>query len=80
MGRRSEDVRNVALFGHGNSGKTALVDALAYLTKVSTRHGNSADGTSISNSEAEEKDGSEEQSKARQSWHEGSLEIVAQAG
>ncbi len=56
MGRSSDKIRNVALIGHGSSGKTALVDALALKTKVSTRHGNSADGTSISNSEPEEKE------------------------
>lgn len=56
MGRSSEKIRNVALIGHGSSGKTALVDALALKTKVATRHGNSADGTSISNSEPEEKE------------------------
>jgi elongation factor G len=56
MAQRAHDVRNVVLFGHGNTGKTALVDALAHHTRVSTRRGDSADGTSISNSEPEEKD------------------------
>ena len=56
MAHRSEDIRNVALFGHGDSGKTGLVDALAVLTKVAQRHGNSADGSSISNIEPEEKE------------------------
>ena len=49
-------IRNLVLLGHGNSGKTALVDALAYTTKISPRHGDSADGTSISDTEHEEKD------------------------
>lgn len=56
MAHRPEDIRNIALFGHGGSGKTAIVDALAYQTKVTTRQGDSADGTSISNSEPEEKE------------------------
>lgn len=56
MAHRSEDIRNVALFGHGDSGKTGLIDALAVLTKVVQRHGNSADGSSISNIEPEEKE------------------------
>jgi elongation factor G len=56
MAHRPEDLRNVGLFGHAGSGKTALVDALAFQCKVSGRHGNSADGTSISNGEPEEKE------------------------
>lgn len=56
MSHPSQDLRNLALLGHGNTGKTALVDALAVHTKVANRHGDSADGTSISNTEPEEKD------------------------
>ncbi|MGE3172968.1 MAG: elongation factor G [Planctomycetota bacterium] len=56
MAHSSEDIRNIALIGHGHSGKTAVVDALAFHTKVSQRQGNSADGTSISNNEPEEKE------------------------
>ena len=56
MSHHPSDIRNIALFGHGGSGKTALVDALAVTTKVSNRHGDSADGTSISNTEPEERE------------------------
>ena len=56
MAHRSDDIRNIVLFGHGDSGKTGLVDALAVMTKVTQRHGNSADGSSFSNSEPEEKE------------------------
>ena len=56
MAHRPEDIRNVALFGHSSSGKTALVDALALKTGISGRHGSTADGTSISDNEPEEKD------------------------
>jgi len=52
----SEDLRNVALIGHGHSGKTALVDAVAHFCKLTSRLGSVADGTSISNTEPEEKD------------------------
>ena len=55
MSHPSKDIRNLGLLGHGNSGKTALVDALALHTKVTNRHGDSADGTSASNTEPEEK-------------------------
>lgn len=56
MSHPSQDLRNLVLLGHGNTGKTALVDALAVHTKVSNRQGDSADGTSISNTEPEEKE------------------------
>ncbi len=51
-----EDIRNLAILGSGHSGKTALLDALAFATKVAARHGKSTDGTSISDSEPEERE------------------------
>jgi elongation factor G len=56
MAHSSEDLRNLALIGHGHSGKTAVVDAIAFHTKAISRLGNSADGSSISNTEPEEKE------------------------
>ena len=56
MSNQSSGIRNVALFGHGGTGKTAIIDALAVVTNVSNRHGDSAEGTSISNTEVEEKE------------------------
>ncbi|MFY9343880.1 MAG: elongation factor G [Planctomycetota bacterium] len=56
MAHASEDIRNVALIGHGHSGKTALVDAIAHHCKLTTRLGTTADGSSISNTEPEEKE------------------------
>ncbi len=56
MVHRSQDIRNIALIGGSSSGKTALVDALAFVTKASTRHGNSLDGTSVSDTQPEEKE------------------------
>jgi elongation factor G len=52
----SEGIRNVALIGHGHTGKTALVDAIAHHCKLTTRLGSIADGSSISNTEPEEKE------------------------
>lgn len=51
-----EDIRNFAILGAGHSGKTALVDAVAFATKVSARHGSTHDGSSISDTEPEEKE------------------------
>jgi elongation factor G len=50
------DIRNVLVAGHGTSGKTALVDAMLFASKTVTRRGNTADGSSFSDFEKEEKD------------------------
>jgi len=56
MARSQDDIRNVALIGHGHAGKTALLDAIAFHSKLTTRLGSTADGSSISNTEPEERD------------------------
>jgi len=43
----SNAIRNVAVIGHGASGKTALVDALAFVAGSSKRHGSVPDGTAL---------------------------------
>src|SRR5947209_6161395 len=40
------DIRNVALAGHGASGKTSLADALLFAAGATTRKGSVDDGTS----------------------------------
>src|SRR5215218_6773557 len=49
------DIRNIALAGHGASGKTSLADALLFTAGATERRGSVDDGTSISDSEDEEK-------------------------
>ncbi len=49
------DIRNIALAGHGASGKTTLADALLFTAGATERRGNVDDGTSISDVEDEEK-------------------------
>lgn len=56
MAHSSDQIRNVVLFGHNAAGKTAVLDALAFKCKVTARLGNTADGTSISDTEPEEKE------------------------
>jgi elongation factor G len=43
----SSAIRNVAFVGHGASGKTTLVDALAFVGGSSRRHGSIKDGTTL---------------------------------
>ena len=50
----TDKIRNVAVLGHGGAGKTSLVEAMAYLTGLTTRLGNVADGTTISDYDKEE--------------------------
>src|SRR5437016_12769424 len=49
-----EDIRNVALVGHGAAGKTSLADALLFKAGAVTRRGSVDDGTSISDYDDEE--------------------------
>jgi elongation factor G len=49
------DIRNVALAGHGASGKTSLADALLFTGGATTRKGSVDDGTSLLDVDEEEK-------------------------
>jgi len=49
------DIRNIALAGHGASGKTSLADAMLHAAGATVRRGSVDEGTSASDSEDEEK-------------------------
>ena len=51
---RTDEVRNVVLLGHGGSGKTSLVEAMAYVSGATNRMGKVADGNTISDFDKEE--------------------------
>ncbi len=51
---RGTEIRNIAVVGHGASGKTSLVDALAFVSGSTKRHGSVRDGTALTDYAAEE--------------------------
>ncbi len=50
----SDAIRNVAFVGHGAAGKTTLVDALAFVAGTTRRHGSIKDGTTLTDTSADE--------------------------
>jgi elongation factor G len=51
---KSNEIRNVAVVGHGSSGKTTLVDALSFVAGTSKRHGTIKEGSTLTDTTQEE--------------------------
>ena len=43
----TDRIRNIAVLGHGGSGKTSLIEALCFVSGTSNRHGNVNNGTAL---------------------------------
>ena len=50
----ANEIRNIALLGHGGSGKTSLAEQMLFMTKGSDRLGRTADGNTVCDYDAEE--------------------------
>ena len=50
----TDKIRNVVLLGHGGCGKTSLVEAMAFLSGMTSRMGTVEKGNTISDYEKEE--------------------------
>ena len=54
MSYEPKNIRNIAILGHGNSGKTTLVENMLYMTGAIDRQGKVTDGNTVCDYDAEE--------------------------
>lgn len=50
----TKNIRNIALLGHGDCGKTAIAESMLYLSKATDRMGRTADGNTVCDFDPEE--------------------------
>ena len=50
----TENIRNIAILGHGSSGKTCLAESMLFLTGATDRLGKISDGNTVGDSDSEE--------------------------
>src|SRR5215211_7814232 len=82
MSHPADRIRNVALVGHRGSGKTSLHEALMFEAGATTRLGSVADGTTVSDSDDDEKSRgmSISASLASFSWHGVKVNLIDTPG
>lgn len=51
---KMDAIRNVAVMGHGKSGKTTMVEAMLYNAKATDRFGKVTDGNTVTDCDPEE--------------------------
>ncbi|MDA1213279.1 MAG: elongation factor G [Planctomycetota bacterium] len=51
-----EDIRNIVFVGHGESGKTSLIDAMLFKAGATSRHGSVDDHTSVLDTDEDERE------------------------
>src|SRR5437588_6009277 len=78
----ADRIRNVALVGHRGAGKTSLHEALLFEAGVTTRLGSVTDGTTVSDSDADEQARQMSISAALSSfdWHERKINLIDTPG
>jgi elongation factor G len=78
----TDRIRNVAVLGHGGSGKTTLVDALCFVTGSTNRKGNVQDGTAVTMYTDEEIDHgiSIQTSVAHAAWRDTKINLLDTPG
>ena len=79
---KTEDIRNLAVVGHGSTGKTTLAEALLFAAGVTKRMGSVDDGSSLFDFEADEKErkSSIDLAIAHCSWEGRELNIIDTPG
>lgn len=50
----ADKIKNIVITGHGNAGKTSLVEAMLYHSGATDRMGKTADGTAVCDFDPEE--------------------------
>ncbi|HWK26810.1 MAG TPA: elongation factor G [Solirubrobacter sp.] len=82
MPHAADRIRNVALVGHRGSGKTSLHEALLFEAGATTRLGSVADGTTVSDSDEDEKSRgmSISASLASFEWHDVKVNLIDTPG